>query len=147
MKMRDRFFKKMGKAEEGLQEYAEEGREELAQRAAELRAQFAENVTQQAVTSFAGWTLVSTGIAWGVTDVMKGRLTFRSLVAPIALLAFGAAVLGGGSMWQRRSAHISEAESRVREEMYALDPFARFRVLRDVGGETVPFVKRISLRN
>ena len=38
-------------------------------------------------------------------------------------------------------------EARVREEMYALDPFARFTVLRDVAGETVPFVRKISLRN
>lgn len=130
-----------------LMEKAETGRDELARRAEEIRERFAENVTTDVVTNFAGWTLVSTGIAWGVTDWMKGRRMMRSLVVPIGLIVMGTALLSGGRMWQRRSEHISEAEIRVREQIGALDPFARLRVLRDVAEETVPFVRRISVRN
>lgn len=147
MKFRKDIAEELEPAAEEFFEKADEGREKLARRAEELRAQFAENVTQQTLTSFAGWTLVSTGIAWGVTGAMRGKLSGRSMIAPVALLTLGMAVLSGGSLWHRRSAHIGEAEARVREEMYALDPFARFTVLRDVAGETVPFVRRISLRN
>lgn len=147
MRFRRDIAEELEPAAEEFFEKTAEGRARLAERAEALKSQFAENVTQQTVTSFAGWTLVSTGLALGVTGVMRGRTSTRSMIAPVVLLTLGMAVLSGGSMWYRRSAHIGEAEARVREEMYALDPFARFTVLRDVAGETVPFVRKISLRN
>jgi hypothetical protein len=144
---RDQLMEDMSVRREELMQRAEIGREELARRAEEIRAQFAEHVNQDAVTTFAGWTLVSTGIAWGVTDWLRGRRTLRSLLLPIGLIVLGTAVLGGSNVLQRREEHIGEAEMRVREELSALDPFARFRILKDMTEETVPFVRRISGQN
>jgi len=147
MQMTDRLSERFDERREELMQAAAERREMLARRADEIREQFAENVNQEAITGFAGWTLISTGVAWGVTDWMRGRRGVRSLLLPIGLIVLGTAVLGGGTMWHRRSIHIDEAEMRVREELEALDPFARFRILRDVASDTVPLVKHISVRN
>lgn len=144
---REALAERAGASREELARRAEMGREELMRRAEEIRESFAENVTQEVVTNFVGWTLISTGIAWGVTDWMRGRRTVRTLLLPIGMLVLGTAVLGGGTAWHRRSEHISETEERVRAELQALDPFARFRILRDVAEETVPFVRRMSVRN
>lgn len=130
-----------------LMERAEMGRDELARRARAIRESFAENVHTDVVVNFAGWTLISTGIAWGVTGWMRGKRGAGALFLPIAMLVLGTSLLGGGAWWQRRSAHIGEAEIRVRAELEKLDPLARFRVLRDMAGETVPFVRNISVRN
>lgn len=130
-----------------LMERAETGRDELARRAEEIRERFSENMTAEVVTSAAGWTLISTGIAWGVTDWLKGRRLLRSLIFPAGLIVLGVAVLGGGAFMHRRGGYIDEAEMAVREQISKLDPFARLRVLRDVAEESVPFVRRISVRN
>jgi hypothetical protein len=140
----DRMTEEMNARREEMMMRAEEGREELARRAHEIREQFEESMNAEAVTGFAGWTLISTGIAWGLTDWIRGRRSMNSLLFPIGLIALGTAVLGGGSVWHRRSAQISVAESRVRDELRALDPFARLRVLKDVGEETMPLIRRIS---
>lgn len=122
-------------------------REQLMQRAAELREEFADHVDQEVITNFAGWTLVSTGIALGVTKWLRGSRGMGTLFLPIGFIVAGAAVLGGGSMWQRRAIHINEAEMRVREELAGLDPLARMRVLRHTAQDTIPLVKRVSFRN
>jgi hypothetical protein len=147
MKIPSRFTEALDARREEWSERAEMSREELAQRAAQIREQFAENVTQEAVTTFAGWTLVSTGVAWGVTDFMRDRRRLRNLLFPIALIVLGVAVLGGSTLWQRRAEQIGEAELRVREEIDALDPFARARVLRDVAGESLPLIRHLSSHN
>ena len=147
MKTTDRIAERFGETRRALAERAELSREELAERAEMLRAQFSEHVTQEAVTTFAGWTLVSTGLAWGVTDFMRGRRGVRSLILPMSLIAMGAAVLGGGTLLHRRASQIGEAEVRVREELAELGPFARARVLRDVTEDTPPLVRRIAMRN
>jgi len=144
---REQLMERAEETRDMLSSRAEDTRDDLAQRAERIREQFAENVTQDVVTNFMGWTLVSTGIAWGVTDWMKGRRMLRSMIGPIVLLVLGTAVLGGSMALRRRGMHIDEAEERVREELHSLDPFARLRVLRDVAEETVPFVRHISIRN
>jgi hypothetical protein len=155
---RDKMMKAMDARREELMHRSEEGREavlrraemtreEMARRAEEIREQFAERVTTEAVVGFAGWTLISAGIAWGVSDWMRGQRSMRSLLLPIVLVASGTAVLGGGNVWHRRSHHISEAEMRVREELSGLDPFARVRVLKDMSQETLPLVRRITWRH
>ena len=144
---REELMQRAEAGREALGERAEMSRAEMARRATEIREQFAEHVTTEAVVGFAGWTLISTGIAWGVSDWIRGRRSMKSLLMPIALVAFGTAVLGGGSVWHRRANHISEAEMRVREDLAGLDPFARLRVLKDVGEETLPIIRRISWRN
>jgi hypothetical protein len=137
----------LGARRDEITRRAEDTREELARRAEAIREQFEERVTQEAVTSFAGWTLVSAGVAWGVTDWVRGRRTIRSLILPVVLVAAGAATLAGGLAWHRRSIRIDETEARVREELASLDPFARFRILRDVSAEQVPFVQRLAAHN
>lgn len=132
---------------EMVAEKAEVGREEMARRAEMIRERFAENMTQDAMTNFAGWTMVSTGIAWGVTDWTRGKRAMSSYLLPAVLVALGAAVLSGGRMWQRRSVHIDEAELRVRDELRTLDPFARLRVLRDMADETAPLIRRLARHN
>jgi hypothetical protein len=147
MKTTEALAERFNETRKDLAERAEMSREELAMRAEQLRAQFSEHVTQEAVTTFTGWTLVSTGVAWGVTDFMRGRRGMRSLILPMALIAMGAAVLGGGTLLHRRAAQISDAEIRVREQLSELGPFARARVLRDVSEDTPPLVRRIAMRN
>jgi hypothetical protein len=122
-------------------------REQLMHRAAELREEFADHVDQEVVTNFAGWTLISTGLALGVTKWMRGSRGLGALVMPIGFIIAGAAVLGGGTVWQRRAMHIGEAEMRVRAELSSLDPLARMQVLRHTAQETLPLVKRVSFRN
>lgn len=122
-------------------------REQLMRRAEELRAEFADHVDEEVVTNFAAWTLISTGIAWGVTSWFRGTKGLRGLMLPIGFIVAGAAVLGGGSLWQRRSMQISEAELRVREELASLDPFARMRVLRHTAEDTMPMIRHLRSRN
>lgn len=122
-------------------------RDELMRRAEELRDQFAEHVDEETIASFTAWTLISTGLAWGITKWARGGRRMLDLLLPIGLIAAGAAVLGGSSIWQRRAVHIGEAEMRVREELASLDPFARTRVLRDAARETVPLIRHINIRN
>jgi len=115
-------------------------REELMERAAELRERFQENMTADVITTAAGWSLVSTGIAMGVTFWVRGRRSFLALVIPVGLLAGGAALLGNGFL-HRRGMRIEDAEMQVREQLAALDPVGRMQVLRDVGRESMPFVR------
>lgn len=144
---RQELMQRAEESREELMRQAEARREELARRAETIRAEFSERVNAETVTSFAGWTLISTGIAWGVTDWLRGSRSMRSLVFPIAMIVMGTAVLSGNTAWQRRSAHISETEARLREELSGLGPFARARVIRDMAEETVPLVRKISFRN
>lgn len=116
-------------------------REELMHRAAELRERFADSVDEDLVVNAAGWTLVSAGISLGVTQWFRGRRSVLALILPVSLLVAGAGLLGGGFM-RRRGFRIDEAEMAVREQLAALDPVARFHVLRDVGKDTMSFVRR-----
>jgi hypothetical protein len=148
MSIKERFNERFGERAEEAARRMDERREELSRRAEEIRAQFAEHVQREQITGFVGWTLISTGLAVGVTGFVRGQRRFRHLVLPIGLVAFGAAVLAGSSAWDRRAAHIAEAETRVREQIDALDPLARMQVLRDVGKDSMPeFVRRIPARN
>lgn len=116
-------------------------REELMARADELRERFADNVDEEVVAQAAGWTLVSAGIAVGVTMWFRGRRTVLAMLLPIGLITGGAMLLGN-TAWHRRGSRILEAEARVREELASLDPVARLQVMREVGPETMPFVRR-----
>jgi len=115
-------------------------REELTRRAQELRERFTESVDEDLVTTTLGWTLVSGGVAMGVTQWARGRRGILSLLLPVGLLFAGMSLLGGGFM-HRRGLRIDEAEDHVREQLAALDPVARFRVLRDVGRDAMPFMR------
>jgi hypothetical protein len=115
-------------------------REELMQRADDLRERFADSVDEELVVNAAGWTLVSAGISLGVTQWFRGRRGVLALTLPVALLIAGMGLLGGGAM-RRRGMAISDAEEAVRAQLAALDPVARFHVLRDVNRESMPFVR------
>ncbi len=142
MKIPDRFTDEIDARREELMEWSEDAKEDLARRAAEIREQFAENVTKETMVAVSGWTMLGAGVVWGVLGFTRSRRRFGDLIGPIGLIAMGAAVLGGSTIWQRRAAHISEAEMRVREEMASLDPIARVRILKDLAGETVPWLRR-----
>lgn len=114
-------------------------REELAERAQEIRERFAESVTQDAIITVAGWTVVGAGVALGATLLARGKRGIWTWVASLGLVAGGLALVGNGFM-SRRSVRISEAEMAVREQLAALDPVARWTVMRDIGKETMPFV-------
>lgn len=146
MKRLERIQAEMVESGAEMADEAVETQRALMRRAEEIRARFADSATSDIVSNFAGWTLVSTGISWGMTDWTRGRRTFGALAFPMALIALGAAVLSGNRVWQHRSAHIGEAEERVLAELRSLDPFARFRVVRDVATETIPLVHNIALR-
>lgn len=146
MKMWNR-LEDINEARGELMDRVEETRDELMQRAEDIKARFADQATQEKVTGFAGWTLVSAGLAWGMTDWMRGRRNMGSLVLPMALIAMGVAMLGGGSAWRHRAAAISEAEMAVREQLSSLGPLGRARVLRDMAAESAPLIRRIAHRN
>lgn len=146
MKMPDRIAEEIGTRRDELAEWSGEAREDLTRRAAEIREQFAENVSQETIAAVSGWTLVSVGTVWGVLGFVQSRRRLSNLILPIGLIVLGAAVLGGSTYWQRRAAHISEAEMRVREEMAALDPIARIRVLKDLASESMPRMRRFTAR-
>jgi hypothetical protein len=115
-------------------------REELMQRADEMRERFADSVDQDLVVNAAGLTLVSAGISLGLTQWVRGRRSAVALILPVALLIAGLGVLGGGFA-RRRGVSISDAEEAVRAQLAALDPVARFHVLRDVNRDAMPFVR------
>ncbi len=115
-------------------------REELMERAQEIRERFQENIDRDVVTSAAGWTLVSGGVAFGITQYVRGRRGVWALLLPIALIAGGAALLGTGFA-HRRGVLIGDVEADIRAQLAQLDPVARMQVLKDVRGDFVPFVR------
>lgn len=116
-----------------------ERKDALMARADEIRERFAENADRDAVTMTVGLTLLSAGVAWGVTQWLRGRRGILMWVLPVGLVMTGSALSANGA-WHRRGSHIDEAEERVRAELATLDPLARVRVMRDMAGESLPFV-------
>lgn len=115
-------------------------REALMHRAEELREQFTESVDSDAVTMATGLALFSGGVAWAVTAGVRGRRRAGSFVFPVLLIIAGSVLAGRGAS-NRRGTHIAETEQRVRDELSGLDPLARIRVLRDMAGEQLAFLR------
>lgn len=115
-------------------------REALMARANEIREEFGEHVDGDTVAMAAGLSLLSGGVAWGLTQILRGRRGFMALLAPLALIAMGLVIASRGAM-SRRGAHILATEDRVRDELAGLDPLARVRVLRDMASEQLAFVR------
>lgn len=115
-------------------------REALIDRAQEIREQFQDNVDTDTVAMAAGLSLMSGGLAWGVTLAMRGRRSLFALLPAVALFGAGLYIAGRGAM-SRRGAHIMAAETEVRQQLAGLDPLARVRVLRDMASEQVAFVR------
>lgn len=120
---------------DGLKEHWDDvlaRKEELARRAEDIYEQFADNVDRDTVVAAAGWTLVSTGIAFGVTQWLRGRRNILGLLLPLVLMGAGFAVLTGGFA-SRRGERMAQAEEDIRASLAALDPVARVQVLGHVG--------------
>jgi len=115
-------------------------REELMERAAEIRERFQDSIDEDTMTTAVGWTLVSGGLAFGVTQLVRGRRGVMALLVPVGFLIAGAALLTRG-LAHRRGRHIGEVEDEVRRQLAALDPVARLQVLSHVGRDTAPFVR------
>lgn len=113
-------------------------REELMERATEIREKFEDAVNEDTVTTAVGWTLVSGGLAFGVTQWLRGRRGIVALLLPLAFVASGVALLTGGFA-HRRGRHIAEVEDDIRRSLASLDPVARWQVLGHVGREAAPF--------
>ncbi len=107
-------------------------REDLVRRAEEIRERFAEGVDQETLVAAAGWTLVSAGIAFGLTQWLRGRRGLLGMLVPVLAVIAGAAVLTGGFA-SRRGARMAQAEDDIRRSLAALDPVARVQVLGHVG--------------
>lgn len=120
---------------EDMMEY----RDELRERAQEIRERFADNVEPDIVVNAAGLTLVSAGVAVGVTLWARGRHNIWALLLPVGLLISGLSLLGNRA-WHRRGVRIDEAEQLIAEQLSSLGPIARMRVMRDMAGEAIPFV-------
>lgn len=118
-------------------------REALMHRADELREQFTESVDSDAVTMATGLALFSGGVAWALTAGLRGRRGMGSFAMPALLILVGSVLAGRGAA-SRRGVHIVETEQRVRDELAGLDPLARMRVLRDMAGEQLAFVRHAS---
>lgn len=130
-------------SKEELMERTEEmlaRREELMERAAEIRERFQENLDADTITTAVGWTLVSGGLAFGVTQWIRGRRGVMGLVLPIAVLISGVALLTNG-FTHRRERRISEVEAGIRMQLAELDPIARWQVLSHVGRDSSPFAR------
>lgn len=114
-------------------------REALMERADHIREEFMDNVDADAVTMAVGLSLVSGGVAWGITQALRGRRGLLSALPPMGLIAAGLVIAGRGALG-RRAVRIDVAEERVRGELSGLDPFARARILRDMASEQLPFI-------
>ncbi len=115
-------------------------REELMERAAEIRERFQENLDADTITTAVGWTLVSGGLAFGVTQWIRGQRGVLGLIVPIAVLISGVALLTNG-FTHRRERRIGEVEAGIRMQLAELDPIARWQVLSHVGRDSAPFVR------
>lgn len=116
-------------------------KEALLERAQEIREQFRDNVDTDTVAMVAGLSLMSGGLAWGLTLVTRGRRGVFALLPSVALFVAGLYLAGRGAM-SRRGMHIMAAEAEVRQQLAGLDPLARVRVLKDMASEQVAFVRR-----
>jgi len=115
-------------------------REELMDRAAGIRERFQDSVDEDTLTTAAGWTLVSGGIAFGATQWLRGRRGILGLLLPVGFLIAGVALLTSG-LTHRRGRHIEEVEGDIRERLSTLDPVARLQVLSHVGRDTTRLVR------
>lgn len=110
-------------------------RDELMERADQIRDDFMEHVDTDTVTMAVGMSLVSGGVAWGLTQVLRGRRGAMGVVWPVGLMALGLVIAGRGAM-SRRTAHVQ----RVREELAELGPIARVQAARGLTTIRMPFV-------
>jgi hypothetical protein len=115
-------------------------RDELLARRDELRERFAEKAVDPVIDSTVGLTLVSTGVAVGVTMIMRGRRGVLPILLSLGLVFAGLAVMSGGA-YGRRTGRISHAEDVLREHLLGLDPLARAQVLREVVPQAFPMIR------
>jgi len=127
---------------EEIMERVEAGRDEWAERKEELRARFTDASRNAAVVDALGVSLIGAGVGTIVMSLVRRRRGALTYVVAACFIVAGLGFVGGG-VWGRRTAHISEAEANVREQLASLDPIARAQVLKDMAGEQVaPFIHR-----
>lgn len=142
MATRDEIRERMEAGREQLAERMEAGREQWAERKDELAARFSDVSTSAAAVDALGVSLIGAGVGTIVMSLIRRRRGALTYVIGACFIIAGLGFVGGGA-WGRRSAHISEAEENVRNQLASLDPIARAQVLKDMAGEQVaPFVRR-----
>jgi hypothetical protein len=122
--------------------------EEIASRGARVRARVAgvkvrlsADLSARDKAGIAGLTALSTGLAWGATNLTRGRRGWRALLGPAVLLGAGLAFFGRSRLAER-ARHIDEVEELVTEQLDELDPLGRIKVLKDVSARAVPHLPR-----
>lgn len=127
---------------EDIQERIEAGRDQWTERKDELKERFTDASSSAAFVDALGVSLIGAGIGTIAMSLIRRRRSVLTYVIAGCFIVAGLGFVGGGA-WGRRSAHISEAEDSVRDQLAALDPIARAQVLKDIAGEQVaPFVRR-----
>jgi hypothetical protein len=89
---------------------------------------------ENTVETGTGAFFLGVGALMAIVSVARGRRGTSAWILPIVLLTGGFALVLTSAL-QRRSAGIEAAEEAVREELDALDPFARAKVLKEVAQE------------
>lgn len=102
----------------------------------ELQERFGEYAGDTTVNSAVGLSLVGAGAATIIVSVMNGRRSMWTWVFGGLFIMLGLSVIGGGAL-TRRSGHIDEVASSVREQLSHLDPLARAMIVRDMAADTV----------
>jgi len=121
---------------EELRDQMRERTEAIRARKEELQERFGEYAVDPAFDNAVGLSLVGAGAATIIVSLLRGRRSVWTWVFGGVFIALGLSVMGGGAL-TRRSGHISEVESSVREQLGTLDPLARAMVVRDMAADTV----------
>lgn len=112
----------------------------------EWGGQVRERLTTPPATTGVAYSLIGTAAGLGAFMLYTRRRSLLAWAPPLALLAFGLALLGGGFA-HRRGTRIDETLAHMREELAALDPIARARVLSSVATDTAaPLIRRLQER-
>lgn len=116
--------------------------EALRARKDELQSRFVEYADDPTVDNALGLSLVGAGAGTIIFSLLKGKRGVWTYVIAGLFVALGLSVMGGGAI-SRRSGHITEVETSVRDQLSQLDPLARAQIVRDMAADQMaPFIHR-----
>jgi hypothetical protein len=105
--------------------------------------QVRERLTTPPATTGVAYSLIGTAAGLGAFMLYTRRRSLLAWAAPIGLMVFGMALLAGGFA-HRRGTRIDETLAHMREELAALDPVARAKVISSVARDSAaPLIRRL----